>query len=99
VVPIFREIIKQAEPYIEKKEFAVASVNDRLEKPGGRAVNEEELKKRAKQLEEELKKTAEKVEEKIKEEAPKWKDVLKEAKRDADKVGDKVKEKLKEWAP
>jgi penicillin-binding protein 2A len=99
VVPIFREIMKQASPYMEEKEFAVSSINDKLSKPGGRAINEEELKKRAKQLEDELKKTAEKVEEKIKEEAPKWNDVLEEAKRDAGRVGDKVKEKLKEWAP
>jgi penicillin-binding protein 2A len=95
VVPIFREIMKQAGPYIEEKEFTVASVNEKLKQPGSRGISEEELKKRAKQLEEELKKTAEKVEEKIKKEAPKWQDVLKEAKRDADKV----KQKLKEWAP
>ncbi|MBT2755442.1 PBP1A family penicillin-binding protein [Mesobacillus foraminis] len=101
VVPIFREIMEEAAPHIEKTEFDVKSVNEKLGKYQTETEDsgEREITEKAKQLEEELKKTAEKVEERLKEEAPKWKEVLEEARRDASTLGDKLKEKIEEFAP
>jgi len=98
VVPIFKDIMTQASPYIDKAEFPVKSVNAQLGQNENK-LTEKQLKEQAKKIEEELKKAAEKVEEKLNEEAPKWKDVLEKAKQDAEDLGGKVKEKLGDWIP
>ncbi|MBM4762790.1 PBP1A family penicillin-binding protein [Bacillus sp. B15-48] len=97
VVPIFREIMVQASPHIEKKEFTVGSINERLSK--STPINEKKLKEQAKKIEDELKKAAEKVEGKVREEAPKWKEVWEKAKEDVELIGDKLRNKLKELSP
>ncbi|MCM3585992.1 PBP1A family penicillin-binding protein [Mesobacillus maritimus] len=99
VVPIFREIMVKASPHIEKVDFPVDSINDRLQDSDTNNLNEVELKEQAEKLEEELKKAADKVEEKLKEEAPKWKEVLEKAKEDTSHLGDKVKDRLEDWLP
>ncbi|CAM3863679.1 transglycosylase domain-containing protein [Mesobacillus zeae] len=92
VVPLFRKIMEQASPYLEKTEFDVQSIN---EKNAEKDSIDQDFKEKAKELEKELRERAGKVEDKIKEEAPKWKRVMEEAKEDANSLGSKIKEKLK----
>lgn len=80
VVPLFREIIEQSLPYIEKEEFSTKSVNEKL------AQKEEQ-----KEVQQTIKDSAEK----IKEELPKWKEKLMDVVDELDQFGDFLKDKWK----
>ncbi|WP_071459606.1 transglycosylase domain-containing protein [Bacillus massilinigeriensis] len=92
VVPLFRKIMEEASPYIEKREFEVSSINEQNEEQNN---NGKEFREKAKELEKKLRERADKVEEKLKKEAPKWKQALDEAKQNAGALGEKIKEKVK----
>ncbi|XTP52773.1 PBP1A family penicillin-binding protein [Niallia sp. Krafla_26] len=86
VVPLFKTIMEQSLPYIEKEEFEVKSIQSSLK--------EKELNKD--KQEEPLKDQTNKLKEKIKEEAPKWKEKLKHGSKDLEEFGEKLKEQFED---
>lgn len=86
VVPLFKTIMVQTLPHIEKEEFAVQSIQSTLRE-------EEEKKQRA---QEPLKDKTEKLKEKVMEEVPKWKDKLEKGTKELEGFGEKLKDKLED---
>lgn len=70
VVPIFKEIMKSAIPYIQNDTFDVVSINDQL---AGKTQAREEIKEQTEKIKEELNQNAQKLGEKLQEQAPVWK--------------------------
>lgn len=79
VVPIFRAMMENSLPYIEKEDFDTPSINQRME---------EEKKKE----EESIKEKLDKFDEKMMDEARKWKEKLEKGKGNLEKIEEKLKE-------
>lgn len=92
VVPIFKEIMKESLPHIQKEEFDVVSINDQL---AGKTATREKIKKQAEKISEELNQNAQKLGEKIQEQAPVWKKDLEDAMFSIGKGIDTIIQKLK----
>ncbi|PLR79915.1 penicillin-binding protein [Bacillus canaveralius] len=85
VVPIFRAIMENSQPFIKPGDFNTDSVNTQL---NGSSDTE--------QFQESIKEQAEKIEGRLKEEMPKWKEKLNEGIDDLEKFGDRIRNKWEE---
>ncbi len=84
VVPIFRSMMEQTLPHVEKSEFGTRSINQRLE---------EERKKEEKSLKEKMKN----FDDKMIDEAKKWKEKLENGKSGFKKLEEKLKETYRQF--
>jgi penicillin-binding protein 2A len=75
-VPLFKEIMSSALPYVPQEQFDVVSINDQL---AGKTRTKEEIAKQAQKISEELNANAQKLGQTIKEQAPNWKKGLDQA--------------------
>ena len=85
-VPLFKTIMEQSLPFIEKEEFEVQSIQS--------SIREKEAEKERQK--EPLKDQTDKLKEKIKEEAPKWKENLKQGSKELEDIGKRLKDQLEE---
>lgn len=88
VVPLFRTIMEQAVPFIEKEEFPVQSIQS--------TIREEEAEKEKEKEKESLKDQTERLREKVLEEFPKWKERIEKGTGELEDFGKKLKDKLED---
>jgi penicillin-binding protein 2A len=78
VVPIYRAIMEEVKPHLNKEEFELTSVNQRLEEDGQLADTQKAIQKQVEKIKKELEQNTSILEEKLKEESPKWKETFEE---------------------
>ncbi|WP_223587808.1 transglycosylase domain-containing protein [Neobacillus bataviensis] len=92
VVPIFREIMLESQPYLPKDNFEVVSINAKL---AGKENIEKSIHDQAKEIGQELNENAQKIGASIKEHAPAWKKALDSALYNIGEAVNSLVEKLK----
>jgi penicillin-binding protein 2A len=95
VVPIFRAIMEEANPYIVSNKFEVESINDKLKGDVELEEAKQALEEKVEKFKKEMEENTKNMEEKIKKESPKWKESFNKSMYEIGKAIDEMLQKLK----